>query len=64
MSNVTAGDTEKLKKLLNELQANPLRGDVILSENREFLGRMVQATRDAKMVMPARFNGIVARLGM
>lgn len=64
MSNVTAGDTEKLKKLLNELQANPLRGDVILSENREFLGRMVQATRDAKMVMPARFNGIVARLGL
>lgn len=64
MPNVTAGDTEKLKKLLNELQANPLRGDVILSENREFLGRMVQATRDAKMVMPARFNGIVARLGL
>lgn len=64
MSNVTAGDTEKLKKLLNELQANPLRGDVILSENREFLGRMVQATRDAKMVMPARFNSIVRRLGM
>ena len=64
MSNVTAGDTETLKKLLNELQANPLRGDVILSENREFLGRMVQATRDAKMAMPARFNSIVARLGM
>lgn len=64
MSNVTGADTEKLKKLLNELQANPLRGDVILSENREFLTRMVQATRDAKMVMPARFNGIVARLGM
>lgn len=64
MSNVTAADTEKLKTLLHELQANPMRGDVILSENREFLGRMVQATRDAKMVMPARFNGIVARLGL
>ncbi len=64
MANVTTADTDKLKTLLNELQSNPMRGDVILSENREFLARMVQATRDAHMVMPARFNSIVARLGM
>lgn len=62
MANVA--DIEKLKKLLGEVQSNPMREDVILSENREFLRRMVQATRDAHIVMPARFNSIVARLGM
>lgn len=64
MSLVSAADIEKLKTLFHELQANPLRGDVILSENRAFLSGMVKITRDAGMEMPARFNSIVHRLGM
>ena len=64
MSLVSAADTEKLKTLLHELQANPLRGDVILSENREFIRRMVTTCRDAGMIMPPRFNAIVAKIGL
>ena len=64
MSLVSAADTEKLKTLLHELQANPLRGDVILSENREFIRRMVTTCRDAGMIMPPRFNAIIAKIGL
>ena len=64
MSLVSAADIEKLKSLLAEVQSNTMREDVILSENREFIRRMVSTCRDAGMVMPPRFNAIVAKIGL
>ena len=49
---------------LKSLGVGPGDKIVILSENREFLRRMVQATRDAGMIMPPRFNSIVSRIGL
>lgn len=64
MSLVSAADIEKLKSLLAEVQSNTMREDVILSENREFIRRMVSTCRDAGMIMPPRFNAIVAKIGL
>ena len=64
MPNVTAEDIAKLQKLLSDVQSNPMREDVVLSENREFLRRMVSTCRDAGMIMPPRFNVIVAKIGL
>ena len=64
MSLVSAADIEKLKSLLAEVQSNTMREDVILSENREFIRRMVTTCRDAGMIMPPRFNSIVAKIGL
>ena len=64
MSLVSAADIEKLKSLLAEVQSNTMREDVILSENREFIRRMVTTCRDAGMIMPPRFNAIVAKIGL
>ena len=64
MSLVSAADIEELKSLLAEVQSNTMREDVILSENREFIRRMVTTCRDAGMIMPPRFNAIVAKIGL
>lgn len=64
MSLVSTADIEKLKSLLAEVQSNTMREDVILSENREFIRRMVTTCRDAGMIMPPRFNAIVAKIGL
>lgn len=64
MSIVSAEDISKLKTLLADVQSNPMREDVVLSENREFLRRMVGACRTAGMIMPPRFNAIVAKIGL
>ena len=61
---IAPAEAARLAKLLKEVQENPMRGDEILSANRVFLSGMVKITRDAGMVMPARFNSIVRRLGL
>lgn len=61
---ITPDDIARLEKLLKDVRENPTRGDEILSANRVFLSGMVKITQDAGMVMPARFNPIVRRLGI
>ena len=64
MALVSTEDITKLQKLMSDVQSNPMREDVVLSENREFLRRMVSTCRDAGMIMPPRFNAIVAKIGL